>query len=170
MPTPTNPNEVTDDMYNTAVFEEGGNLVVDLGGISEMKFEAVPKGLYEGEIDSAEYGLSQNSGSPMITLTVAITEGQYAGRKHYTYWSFSQKALPFTKAAINRIAPDLIAVGKFSPQRVCDEGMLLARKCRIRITHEEYNGEMRSRIGQLLPPLGNGAAGGTSGTQGKSFF
>jgi Protein of unknown function (DUF669) len=167
---PTNPNEVTEEAYNQAVFEDGGNLVVDLGGINEAKFEAVPKGLYEGEIDSAEYGLSQNSGNPMITLQVAITEGQYSGRKHYTFWSFSQKALPFTKAAINRIAPDLIAAGKFSPQRVCDEGMLLGRKCRIRITHEEYNGEMRSRIGQLLPPLGNGAAGGPAGTPGKTNF
>jgi len=167
---PTNPqNEVSEEMYNKAVFEEGGNLVVDLGGINEAKFEAVPKGIYNGEIDSAEYGISQNSGNPMITVTAAITEGQYQGRKHSTYWSFSQKALPFTKAAINRVAPDLIASGKFSPQRVCDEGLLLGRPVRIRIIHEEYNGEMRSRIGQLLPPAGNGA-GGPQQTKRDGFF
>ena len=166
---PANPNDVTEEMYNQAVFEDGGALVVDLGGINEAKFEAVPKGLYNGEIDSAEYSLSQNSGAPMITVVVVITDGQYTGRKHSTYWSFSQKALPFTKAAINRVAPELLSQGKFSPQRVCDEGVLLGKPVRLRIVHEEYNGEMRSRIGQLLPPAGNGdASGGGGGEIGRA--
>jgi hypothetical protein len=163
---PTNPNEVSEDQYNKAVFEEGGNLVVDLGGIQEAKFEAVPKGIYNMEVESAEYGMSNNSGQPMITLQVVITDGEYSGRKHYTYWSFGQKALPFTKAAIGRLAPELLTA-RFNPQKVCDEGLLLGRKCRGRVIHDDYQGETRSRISQLLPPLPNGAGGG-SGSQG--FF
>lgn len=159
-----NTNEVSSEAYNQAVFEDGGNLVVDLGGIQAAKFEAVPKGVYSMEIDSAEYGISNNSGQPMITLQLVITEGEYQGRKHYTYWSFSQKALPFTKATIGRVAPELLEKA-FNPQKVCDEGMLLGRACRGRVVHEEYQGEMRSKIGQLLPPAANG-----SGNGGGKFF
>jgi hypothetical protein len=158
-------NVVTDEAFQSAVFEDGGNLVVDLSGIQEAKFEAIPKGIYAAEIDSAEFGMSNNSGAPMITLQVAITEGDYQGRKLYTYWSFSQKALPFTKAAIQRVAGELLTA-KFNPQQVCDEGKLLGKPCRIRVAVEDYQGEPRSKIAQVLAPAG----GGGSATGGKNFF
>jgi len=162
------PNEVSDEQFKAAVFEEGGGLVVDLQNIEAAKFENVPRGIYASEIDSAEYGMSQNSGAPMITLQLVITEGEYARRKLFTYWSFSQKALPFTKAAIQRVAPELLT-GKFNPQQVCDEGKLLGKPCRIRVTLDEYQGEQRSRVSQILPPL---AEGSTAAGNGKStaFF
>jgi Protein of unknown function (DUF669) len=166
-----NPNQVTDDQFKAAIFEEGNNLVVDLTGIQEAKFETIPRGIYNAEIDSVEFGMSQNSGAPMLTLQIAITDGQYQGRKLPTYWSFSQKALPFTKAAINRVAPEILT-SKFAPQQVADEGRLLGKPCRIRVNLEDYQGEPRSRITQILPAeggqAGNGAAG--SGAQAKGFF
>lgn len=166
-----NTNAVSDDAFKAAIFEDGGNLVVDLQGIQEAKFEAIPKGIYAAEIDAVEFGMSNNSGAPMLTLQIAISEGDYQGRKLYTYWSFSQKALPFTKAAIQRVAPELLG-GKFSPQKVADEGLLIGKPCRIRVNIEDYQGEPRSRISQVLAPATGdtvGANGGSGGTA-KGFF
>ena len=127
------PNQVSDDQYKAAIFEDGGHLVVDLSNIQEAKFEAIPKGIYDGEIDTVEFGMSQNSNAPMLTLQIAITNNEaYNGRKLYTYWSFSAKALPFTKAAINRVAPEL-TTGAFDPQKVADQGLLIGKPCRIRV-------------------------------------
>lgn len=165
-----NPNAVSEDQFKQAIFEEGGNLVVDLANIQEAKFEPVPRGLYDSEIDSVEYGMSQNSGAPMLTLQIVITDGgDYNGRKLYTYWSFSQKALPFTKAAILRVAPEILS-GKFVPQKVADEGLLIGKPCRIRVTVEDYQGEPRSRISQVLARAPEGNGGGSTAGPGKGFF
>lgn len=168
--TDAKPNQVSEDQYKTAVFEEGGNLVVDLTGIAEAKFEAIPKGIYDGEIDTCEFGMSNNSGAPMLTLQVAITNNEtYNGRKLYTYLSFSQKALPFTKATINRIAPEL-TTAKFNPQAVADQGLLLGKPVRIRVAVEDYQGEPRSKISQVLAPGDGSAAAAGGGGQAKGFF
>ena len=170
MPTQTNDNKnfVSDDAYKSSVFEDGGNLVVDLRGIEEAKFEAIPKGIYPAEVDSCEYGLSNNSGAPMFTVICMITEGAYEGRKLYTYLSFSQKALPYTKATIQRFAPELL-IGSFKPEQIAAEGRLLGKPCRIRVALEDYQGEPRSKIAQVLAPSSNGAVGGSTGA-GKGFF
>jgi hypothetical protein len=162
-------NQVSEEAFKAAIFEDGGNLVVDLGGIAEAKFEAIPKGIYDGEIDTVEFGMSNNSGAPMLTLQIAITNSeQYNGRKLYTYLSFSQKALPFTKATIQRMAPELLS-GKFSPQAVADQGMLLGKPVRIRVAVEDYQGEPRSKISQVLAPSTGDAANATGGST-KGFF
>ncbi len=151
-------NQVTDEAFKAAIFEDGGNLVVDLGGIAEAKFE-----------DTVEFGMSNNSGAPMLTLQIAIQNSeQYQGRKLYTYWSFSQKALPFTKAAIMRVAPELLTQ-KFSPQAVADQGLLLGKPCRIRVAVEDYQGEPRSKISQVLAPSTGDAVNSGNG-QAKGFF
>jgi len=168
MPDAPKQNTVSDEQYSQAVFEEGGNLVVNLAGIQEAKYEAIPRGIYNAEIDTVEYGMSANSGNPMLTLQLAITEGDYQGRKLYTYWSFSQKALPFTKAAMQRIAPELLTA-KFDPQKVADEGQLLGKPCRVRVTIEDYQGEPRSRVAQVLAPATQGQGPGGNG-QAKGFF
>jgi len=162
-------NEVTDDDFHNAVFEDGGNLVIDLSGIAEAKFEPIPKGIYEAEIDSCEYGLSNNSGAPMFTLGILIVGGDHNGRKLTTYLSFSQKALPFTKATINRFAPELL-VGPFKPEEIAGSGALLGRAVRVRVTVEDYQGEPRSRVSQLLAASGNTPGGSGSAAAGKGFF
>jgi hypothetical protein len=162
-------NVVTDEVYKQTVFEEGGNLVIDLENIAEAKFEVIPKGIYSAEIDSVEFGLSNNSGAPMFTLQLLITEGDFQGRKLFTYLSFGQKALPYTKATISKIAPELL-VGPFKPQEIADEGQLLGKPCRIRVAVEDYNGEPRSRVGQILAATTGDSIAASSGAKGKGFF
>lgn len=160
--------EISEDLYATTVFEDGGNLVIDLTNIEEQKFEAIPKGLYHAEVDQVDYGMSKSSGKPMLTFIFAI-DGEmhpdYAGRKLYFYASFSEKALAGTKTALLRIDPTIFS-GPFKPQAVAENGVLLGKRVRIKVSHEDYNGEARARIQTILAP----ASGGVGAGSGDGFF
>lgn len=162
-----NPNALSDADYASAVFEQGGSLVVNLSGVAELKFELIPKGIYDANIDSVEYKLSKNSNAWMYEFIMEIEGGDYDKRKLYTYTSFSQKALRGTKTTLMRIDPVTFA-GEFNPKAVAESGQLLGKKVRIKIGHDEYNGEQVSRISQVLPAAGTDAAAG--GATGGGFF
>lgn len=153
-----------DNNYDSAVFEEGGSLVVDLTGVEEMKFEAIPKGIYNAEVDQCDFQISQSSGKPMFQIIFNIVDGEYANRKLYFYASFSEKALSGTKTALLRIEPTIFN-GPFKPQEVADQGLLLGKPVRIKVTHETYNGEQRARVQTVLAP-----AEGDSGGDGFAGF
>jgi Protein of unknown function (DUF669) len=147
-------NKAADPDYSACVFEGGDGVVVDLTSVAEAKFENVPKGIYDFEIDSVEYKKSQQ-GSPMLETWMRVTgpEGNGAiGRKLPHYLVFSAKALPFTKAAINRIEDGpAIFGGKVNLQQIADSGALLGKKARARVSIREYEGQDRSNISQFLP-------------------
>jgi len=139
----------TDDEYTGMVFEDGGDLVVNLSSVQELKFENVPKGTYLAEIDEATYGLSQSTQKPMISLKWKITEGQYAGRSLMQFLSFSQRALPGTKSNLARIDADLVSQ-PWKPEELCNNGYFLGKQAKIRVDLGEYNGEQRSQIKGLI--------------------
>jgi len=145
--------------YATMVFEDAGELTINLADVKELKFENVPKGNYNGEIDSCEFGESQSSGKPMYSMTVRITEGPNQGRKLPLWLSFSQKALPGTKANLNRIAPELTTQA-FKPRELAESGYFTNKPCRFRVDLQEYQGEMRSRVTGFLPIPAGGASTG----------
>jgi len=141
--------EITPELYAGMVFEDGGDLVVNLTDVQEMKFENVPKGTYLAEIDEATYGMSTSSGKPMITVKWKIVEGAYEGKTLMQFLSFSEKALAGTKTNLNRISPEL-ATQAFKPRELCDSGYFLGKQAKIRVDLGEYNGEKRSQIKGLL--------------------
>jgi len=163
-----NPNDLSDEDYSSAVFEQGGSLVINLSGVQELKFELIPKGIYDANIDSVEFKKSKNSGAWMYEFVVELEGGQYDKRKLFTYASFSQKALRGTKATLMRIDPVIFA-GEFDPAKLASEGTLLGKKIRVKIGHDEYNGEQVSRISQILAAAGTEAAA-AGGTSGGGFF
>lgn len=142
-------NKITDEEYAGMVFEDGGDLVVNLQDVQEMKFENVPKGTYLAEIDEATYGLSNSTQKPMISLKWKISEGEYANRVLMQYLSFSAGALPGTKTNLARISPEL-ASQPFKPQDLCNSGWFLGKQAKIRVDLSEYNGEKRSQIKGLI--------------------
>lgn len=144
-----NDNQITEEEYGSMVFEEGGDLVVNLQDVQELKFENVPKGTYVAEIDECIFGMSQSSGSPMFTMKWKIVEGEYANRTLIQFLSFSAKALPGTKANLNRIDPTL-ATRTFKPQDLANNGYFLGKQAKIRVDLGEYNGEKRSQIKGLV--------------------
>jgi len=153
--------EVSEDTYSSAVFEDGGSVMIDLSNIEEMRFEAIPKGIYDAVVDSCEYKISKNSGKPMFEFQFEINGGDYNGRKLYFYASFSAAALAGTKTALNRIDPTIFA-GPFNPQKIADDGILLGKAVRLKIKHEDYNGEPQARIQSILAPAEGGAPSGDS--------
>jgi hypothetical protein len=155
--------EITEDMYQGMVFEDGGELVVNLTDVQEMKFENVPKGTYVAEVDEATYGMSNSTGKPMITMKWKIAEGEYEGKTLLQFLSFSPKALSGTKSNLNRVAPEL-ATAPFKPRELCDQGFFLGRKAKIRVDLGEYQGEMRSQIKGLVAYTGE--SGEFAGAQG----
>jgi hypothetical protein len=160
--------EIGEEQYAKTVFQDGGNLVVDLSGVEESQgFELLPRGWYDGEIDNWEFGHSENSGNPMFTCTVAIEHPDYQNAKRKMYFSFSPKALPITKASLAKL--DAKFAGSFVPQEIADSGMMLGRKVKVRITHQDYEGQKRDRIAEVAPRSEGGQANG-SGKSGKSFF
>lgn len=150
--------EISDEEYASMVFHEGDSLVVDLSNVAEMKFENLPKGTYEAMVDSCEFGMSQNSGAPMFTLKFKIAEGEYEGRTTPPFYaSFSPKALPGTKTSLLRLDPEIFQ-GPFQPEEVANSGALLGKPCKVKITHEDYQGEPRARVQYILSS--EGASGG----------
>ena len=110
----------------------------------------------------------------MFTATVRLLHPDWTKVKMRTYFSFSPKALPFTKAGLNRFAPEIFNK-KFNPQEIADSGIMLGRQVRVRITHEPYEGQPRAKIAQILPAATEGASangGGKSGAKSsdKKFF
>lgn len=142
-------NYPSEEQYSGMVFEEGGDLVVNLNDVQEMKFENVPKGTYPAEIDEATYGLSQSTQQPMISLKWKISEGEYANRTLMQFLSFSQKALPGTKTNLARIDASLAST-PFKPQELCNNGYFLGKTAKIRVDIGEYNGDKRSQIKGLV--------------------
>lgn len=152
-------NEMSAEQYAESVFEEGGQLVVNLDGVAEQSFELIPKGIYNAIVESCEYKISNNSGKPMFEFQFAIDGGDFAGRKLYYYASFSEKALSGTKTALLRIDPTIFS-GPFKPQQIAEEGHLLGKPLRVKIKHEEYNGEPQARVQAVLAAAAGTASGG----------
>lgn len=167
-------NAISEEVYAKSVFQEGGGLVIDLASIEEAKFELIPRGIYDAEIDEWDFGMSENSGAPMFTGVFRLEHPDYSKVKLRSYFSFSPKALPYTKAGLNRFAKDVFGDGKFNPQKVADDGILLGRKVRIKVGHQDYEGEKRAKIDTVLPASseGNSSNGATSNGGAKSgkFF
>lgn len=132
------------------LFEDGDDaLTINMDEVEGQSFEAIPKGTYAGVIEELEYKLSASSGQPMWALAVTITEGDYIGRKLFTNLSFSPKALPGTKANIQKIAPELLS-SAFNPKKIAESGKLIGKAVRVKTKLETYEGEERTKIASFL--------------------
>lgn len=122
------------DETEGAMFENAGDgLVINLEEVEAQSFELLPAGWYNVMFDDNEFQMSKSSGKPMwnARLTV-IDEGQYQNRKIFHIFSFSEGALPGTKAAFAAIKPDLISAGL----RVQDPDVvssLIGLKCKVKV-------------------------------------
>lgn len=151
-------DESSEDQVAGAAFEnEDDGLVVDLSNVEAMKFEVLAKGTYNGVIEDLDYELSKSSNKPMWNMKLAVTdEGEFQNRKQFTILSFSEKALPGTKTAIQTFAPEL-ADKPFNPKDADVVQSLIGRPVKFKIKHEMYNDEPQSRIARWMVP--DGAAG-----------
>lgn len=124
-------------------------LVIDLNDVEDSSFEAIPRDMYVCEVDSLEFGYSQNSGNPMWTWVLAVAGGEYEGRKLFFHTVFAGNGMPRTKKTLSRVAPELLQ-GPFDPEKVADEGSMIGRKVKARVDIRKYEGEPRNNVRDLF--------------------
>lgn len=132
------------------MFEDGDDsLVIDMESVEGQSYEAIPKGTYAAVIEECEFKMSASSGKPMWNLVLTISEGDFKGRKLFTFLSFSEAALPGTKTQIQRIAPELLSK-RFDPKKIAADGTLIGKAVRVKTKLETYEGEERTKVASFL--------------------
>ncbi len=126
-------------------FEQGESVLVDFESIEKASFEPLPRGRYSCTIGACEYQLSKEKGSPMWQLILDINHPDYSNRKLFHYVVFSEGALPFAKATLERIAPELLETA-FHPDDPEVVNSMVGRRCIVAVTIGEYNGEPNNNV------------------------
>ena len=143
----------TEEFDPTAGGDEGTfesadtSVMVDLSGVEEATFDAVPKGVHEAVIEECTFQHSQNSGQPMWALRHNITDGPYEGRKIFDNVSFAPKAMPFSKKTLAVIAPELLSA-PFDPE--VEAPKMEGKKVKFRTKINKYEGRDQTRIVEYL--------------------
>lgn len=127
-------------------FGDGDSFVVDMDNVEDVSFEALPRGTYDVVIDECEFTYSQSKGNPMWSLTLEVTDGEYAGRKLFSHLVFSGPGLAFTKRQLGRIAPEL---KRFDPKDPDTIASILGKNIRAKVTIRKYEGEDRNNVRDL---------------------
>jgi len=135
-------------------FSTGESFVVDLNGVEDSTFEAIPKGYYNANINEVEFTYSQASGNPMWSLKYEIDSGEYEGRTLFSHMVFAGKGLPITKRHLSRIAPELLE-GPFDPQNSEVIDSLLNRRVKLKVTIRPYEGEKRNNVADVFAAAGD---------------
>lgn len=110
------------------------------GNRREMEFEPIPIGKYRVQITDARLETSKSSGKDMIALEVTIVDSDHAGRKMFDYlvagdW-FDTKAGQILESVGIPLSGDLDVTPELLYQQVGS----------VKVKHEPYNGETRSKI------------------------
>jgi len=134
------------------LFEDGdSSLSFDMEAVAAQSFEVIPKGIYPAVVENVEFKMSSTD-QPMWSITFVLTDGDFAGRKIFDNMSFAPKALPFTKARLARLAPELIS-NRFNPKAIAESGDLIGKTIKLKTKIEPYNGEDQTRIASYLPAV-----------------
>lgn len=128
--------------------EDDDNLSIDMSGVEEFKRELLPSGDYNCIISDCEYSRSQSSNKPMWTLVLEVQDGEHAKRKLWMHISFSEGALPGSKATINAIKPELLE-GPFQPKKVAEEGELVGLPVTAKVGFDTYQGEKTNKVRRI---------------------
>lgn len=105
----------------------------------------------------------------MWQLTYDVAEGEFAdkNRKIFDIISLKTDQMGRVKRFLNRVAPELAEAENFNPKKVADEGLLIGKQLKVRVSVEkgtdEYPGD-RNRVKEHLA-AGASTAGGGSGFQ-----
>lgn len=82
---------------------------VNLAGVQEAKFDALPKGKYRGIIFNAEEKETAK-GDPMLVFTLKVSDEhpdeEFHGRQAWLNHPFVENALPFLKASLIALGED----------------------------------------------------------------
>lgn len=140
-------------------FGEGEALVADFGDVEEASFEVIPAGMYNCQIVECEFTYSEAKGTPMWSLQLEVSDGEYAGRKLFTHWVMAGKGMPFTKKDLAQVAPELLEA-PFNPQDPEVVASILGRDVRAKVKVGTYQGDKNNNVRGLFAADGEGSGFG----------
>lgn len=145
-----------------AMFEnKADGLVVNLSSVEELKFDPIPAGTYDVVIEDNQFSMSKSSNKPMWNLKINVINGDYDGRKLFEILSFSEKALPGTKARLAVLAPNLLE-GDFTVNDPETVASLIGKRASVKVAigkgTDEYP-DPRNVIKRWYQPTGEAAFG-----------
>lgn len=121
-------------------------ITVDFTNV-QGEFEPLPKGRYDAVVYEVELRESQ-AGKPYLNWQFKIVGGEYDNRRVFTTTSLQSQALWKLKQILGRIAPHLDLDGPVD----IDPDELAGLPCRVVIDHEQYEGQTRDRVVDVLAP------------------
>lgn len=140
------------DNFSSFADGDDDSLLINLGNVEAMSFEAIPKGRYPAVIEELDYEISKSSKKPMWNVRFSITDGEYVNRKLFMYMSFSDKALPMTKTNIAALGASELLENAFNPKKVAESQMLIGRNVILKVAIEKgQDDEPRNAVKQLFP-------------------
>lgn len=135
-------------------FEEGaeGDVIDFSQTKDDAGFELIPKSVQPCIIEDIEFDISE-AGNKMWRVTLKIREGDFEGRKLFTFVVFSQKAMSLAKKAIRAFAPELLDK-PFNPESILNEIDLIGRTVAARVAFDRYEGRRTNKVKELLEDKG----------------
>ena len=121
--------------------------------------EPLPLGTYSVVVDSAVHKQT-STGKESINIQVKVEDGPYAGRSVFVTQVLSPEnanalAIFFRQMAAMGLAESYFSTNP-SLERVAAD--LTGRRCQIKVSLREWQGQQRNQVDQILPPTGNAMA------------
>jgi len=121
---------------------------VDFTDVGGADFQPIEPGTYNAVVFNAEVRDSQ-AGKPYINWDFKITGPKYEGRHQWYMTSLQKQALWKLKQMLLRLGvPEEKLTGVFD----LDLEELIGKPCKIVVEHEQYQGQIRDRVVDVLPP------------------
>lgn len=112
----------------------------------QSSFSPIPEGKYEATIFEVEQKVSQ-AGKPYLNWQLKVQGGECDGRRAFFMTSLAPAALWKLKQVLHNLG---YSDEELDGEMDIDIIDLVGKECTIIITHEEYQGEMRDRVGDIL--------------------
>lgn len=139
--------------------------IVDFSGVEDTN-RLLPEGIYDAKVFDVK--LKEGKNGPYYQFSFEITSPEGAGVRVTEICSFSEGALNITWKSLSAILGEPLAKGPFDPEMEMDR--FFGRPCKLRIGHQEYQGEQRNDV-QSVMKAGASAPTGKAKTkaQGPEF-
>ena len=124
--------------------------IVDLSAVEAATYEVIPRGIYDGYVDSIEYGLSQSKGLPMLTWILKFDyDGKERTLRYYT--TLAGDGAGRTKATLARLDPDL-DLAQLVPDDMDEHFSGLEVRLRVTIRPDRDDRKIkRNNVSDLMP-------------------
>ena len=115
--------------------------------------DPIPSGVYNATVDTSRASVDVSSnGTPYVTITFVISDGEFAGRKVTQRYYLSDKAQKIFNKVIDTLGLAPETDGEFP----FDTDAMHGKPCRIRVARRDGdNGGQYNEVTAVMPPAEN---------------